>query len=112
MGRMPKLSTSKWSMTYFGDQIGCNMEVFVNDIILKSKKVDMLPQHMRETFSKSRQVKMKLNRKKCVFGVPKGKCLGLIISEQGIEADPEKIKAIQDMPTSKNVRDMQHCRDA
>lgn len=52
----------------FGDQISWNMEVYVDDIIWKSKKVDILPQDIRETFSKIRHIGMKLNPKKYVFG--------------------------------------------
>lgn len=73
------------------------MEVYVDDIILKSKKVDILPQDMREKFVKIWQVGMKLNPKKCVFNVPVGKCSRFIVSERGIEADPKKKKAIQNM---------------
>lgn len=79
----------------FGEQIGRNMEIYVDDIILKSKKVERLPQVMKETFSKIRQVRMHLNPKKRVFNVPTGKCLRFIISERGFEANPEKIRAIQ-----------------
>lgn len=46
---------------------------------------------------------MKLNPEKYMFGVPAEKCLGFIIFEQGIEADPEKIKVIKDMPTPKSA---------
>lgn len=63
----------------FGDQIGRNIHVYVDDIILKSKKVDMLPRGMRETFIKIRHMGMKLNPKKCMFGVLAGKCFGFII---------------------------------
>lgn len=51
---------------------------------------------------------MKLNLKKCVFEVPIGKCLGFIVSERGIEADSEKIIAIQEIPPPKSVREVQH----
>lgn len=51
---------------------------------------------------------MKLNLKKCVFEVPAGKYLGFMVSERGIEADPEKIIAIQEIPPPKSVREVQH----
>ena len=49
---------------------------------------------------------MRLNPKKCVFGVTSGKLLGHIVSERGIEVDPDKIKAIQEMPVSKTEKDV------
>lgn len=80
----------------FGNQINHNMEVYVNDLIIKSKKIRDLPIYMIETFQKIRAIGMKLNPKKCIFGVPSGKCLGFIVSKLGIEADLAKIKAIQE----------------
>ena len=50
---------------------------------------------------------MKLNPTKCVFGVPAGKLLGFIISERGIEANPEKIKAIQNLKKPTELKDVQ-----
>lgn len=90
----------------FGDQISRNMEVYVYDIILKSRKVEMLPTNMRETFEKILHVVMQLNPKKCKYGVPSRKCLGFIVSKKGTEADSEKIKATQQMLPPKNVNDV------
>ena len=50
---------------------------------------------------------MKLNPKKCVFGVPSGKLLGFLMSHRGIEANPEKVKAIEDMSPPQNLKEMQ-----
>ncbi|XP_021864370.1 uncharacterized mitochondrial protein AtMg00860-like [Spinacia oleracea] len=50
---------------------------------------------------------MKLNPKKCVFGVKSGKFLGFLVSERGIDANPEKVEAILNLPEPKNVRDIQ-----
>ena len=50
---------------------------------------------------------MKLNPTKCVFGVPAGKLLGFIVSERGIEANPEKIKAIQNLKKPEELHDVQ-----
>lgn len=57
----------------------------------------MLHNDTKETFAKIRQVGMWLNLKKMFIGVPAKKCLGFIVSERGIEADPEKIRATQEM---------------
>ena len=53
-----------------------------------------------------KQVNLKLNPNKCIFGVTSGKLLGFIISEKGIEVDPDKIKAIQEMPPPKNQKEV------
>ena len=49
---------------------------------------------------------MKLNPQKCVFGVTKGKLLGYVVSQKGIEADPAKIKAIQEMPVPQTKKEI------
>ena len=52
---------------------------------------------LEETFANLRKVNIKLNPAKCVFGVPSGKLLGFLVSHRGIEANPDKIKAIEEM---------------
>ena len=59
---------------------------------------------MEETFSNLCANHIKLNLEKCVFGVLVGKLLGFIISERGIEANPEKISTIMDMEPVKNLK--------
>ncbi|XP_027174611.1 uncharacterized protein LOC113774254 [Coffea eugenioides] len=62
---------------------------------------------VREVFSVLRDSRMKLNPKKCVFGVTSGKFLGYLVSHRGIEANPDKVKAIQDMSPPRNIREVQ-----
>ena len=62
---------------------------------------------MAVTFVNLRMINIKLNPKKCVFGVPKGKLLGYIVSERGIEANLEKITAISSMGPVRNIKGMQ-----
>ena len=50
---------------------------------------------------------MKLNPAKCAFGVSAGKFLGFIVNNRGIEANPDKIKAVLDMPPSSNIKEVQ-----
>src|SRR5215216_90037 len=76
------------------DQIGWNVHAYVDDITVMSKKSNDLISDLKETFDNLRKCNMMLNPKKCVFGVPAGKLLGFIISQRGIEVNPEKIKAI------------------
>ena len=62
---------------------------------------------MTETFANLREYKVKLNPEKCVFGIPAGKLLGFLVSEHGIKANPEKIKAIKSMRKAAWLRDVQ-----
>ena len=80
----------------FGDLIG-RVEAYVDDIMVKSKRADHLVTDLEQTFAKLWANGIKLNPEKCVFGVPRGMLLGFIISECGIEANPEKISAITRM---------------
>ena len=64
-------------------------------------------QDLEETFASLNAVNLRLNPEKCVFGVPSGKLLGFLESHQGIEANPEKVKAVEDMIPPKTLREMQ-----
>ncbi|KAL0391380.1 UNVERIFIED_CONTAM: Retrovirus-related Pol polyprotein from transposon opus [Sesamum latifolium] len=87
----------------FKHMIGRNMEVYIDDMLVKSHDKDSHIQDLQECFNVIRQLGMKLNPSKCTFGAQGGKFLGYLISRRGIEINPEKIKAIQDMnpPTTK-----------
>ena len=63
--------------------------------------------NLATTFANLQRFSVKLNPKKCVFRVPKGKLLGYIVSERGIEANPEKIMAISNMGPICNVKGVQ-----
>ncbi|KAL8091611.1 hypothetical protein AgCh_034024 [Apium graveolens] len=91
----------------FKDLIGKTMEVYVDDMLVKSLvKTDHIT-HLREAFEVLRYHKMMLNPTKCAFGVGSGQFLGLMVSKRGIEANPDKIKAILDMEPPKTVKDVQ-----
>ena len=81
----------------FYPQIGRNVEVYVDDMLVKSLEECKHLDDLQETFNTLRQYSMKLNPSKCAFGVASGKFLGFMVSHKGIEANPEKIKAILDM---------------
>ncbi|KAL0421023.1 UNVERIFIED_CONTAM: hypothetical protein Slati_3125200 [Sesamum latifolium] len=87
----------------FHPQIGRNIEVYVDDMLVKSKKAADL-KDLEETLSVLRKYKLKLNPAKCAFGVQGGRFLGFMVTQRGIEANPLKIKAIIDMkgPTCLN----------
>ena len=73
------------------------MEVYVDDMLVKSKHADQHITNLSETFSILKKYRMRLNPNKCAFGVGSEKFLGFMISQRGIKANPEKIKAIMDM---------------
>src|SRR3954466_15353994 len=64
-------------------------------------------QDLEETFASLDTMNLRLNPEKCVFGVPSGKLLGFLVSHRGIEANPEKVKAVEDMSPPKTLREMQ-----
>jgi hypothetical protein len=88
----------------FGELIGCIIEEYVDDIVVKSKNTGDLVFDLTEVFAKLRQHGVKLNLEKCVFGVPRGMLLGFVVLERGIEANPEKISAIMDMGLIKKLK--------
>jgi hypothetical protein len=89
------------------EQIGCNTEVYVDDIVIKSSKADSLLEDLRETIANLDRYSIKLNPKMCSFGVPTGQLQGYLISERGIEGNPEKIQAIINMQPLKMLRHVQ-----
>ncbi|KAM1216401.1 hypothetical protein EV1_012756 [Malus domestica] len=93
----------------FAEQIEKSLEVYVDDMLVKSKHVDQHITNLSETFTILKRYRMRFNPNKCAFGVGSGKFLGFMISQRGIEANPEKIKAILDMKepiTSKDIQSL------
>jgi hypothetical protein len=80
-----------------GAQMGSNAEAYVADIIVKTREGRTLIKDLEETFAILRKVNMKLNPAKCAFGVPLGKLLGFLVSHHGIEVNPDKVQAIEEM---------------
>lgn len=70
------------------------------------KKDSDLIMDLRETFDNLRYHCMKLNPKKCIFGVKEGKLLGYMVNERGIEANPDKVKAILNLSHPKTIKDI------
>ena len=91
----------------FNKQIGRNMEVYMDDMLVKSKKELAHLDDLRETFATLKQYQMKLNPSKCVFRVASGKFLGFMVSQRGIEANPEKVHAIINMVSPRTVKEVQ-----
>ena len=91
----------------FNKHINKNMEVYVDDMLIKSKEKLVHLDDLRETFATLKQYQMKLNPGKCVFGVASGKFLRFMMSQRGIEANLEKVQAIIDMASPKTVKEVQ-----
>ena len=91
----------------FNKQIGKNVEVYVDDMLVKSKEEEDHRDDLKETFNTLKQYSMKLNISKCAFGVSLGKFLGFMVLRRGIEANPEKVRAILDMSSPKMVKEVQ-----
>ena len=83
----------------FHDMMHQELEVYVDDIIIKSKRTSEHLTDLKKLSDRLRKYQHKLNPTKCAFGVPSGKLLGFMVSRHGIEIDPGKIKAITEMPT-------------
>ncbi|KAI3810642.1 hypothetical protein L1987_20263 [Smallanthus sonchifolius] len=83
------------------------MEVYIDDMVVKSKKAEDYLRDLREAFDILDQYNMKLNPSKCHFGVRAGKFLGYMVTKRGIEANPKQIKAIINLKYSANTKDVQ-----
>nr|KYP71974.1 Retrovirus-related Pol polyprotein from transposon opus [Cajanus cajan] len=91
----------------FHDQIGRSMEVYVDDMVVKSSDVSTHVRDLAKVFQALRQHQMRLNPEKCVFGVSGGKFLGFMLSNRGIEANPDKFQAILDMKSPGTLKEVQ-----
>jgi len=89
------------------------MEVYVDDMVTRSVKENDHPRDLEETFRLLRTYVMKLNPKKCTFGVKSGKFLGYMIDQRGIETNLDKVQAILQMRSPANIKhaetDGVHC---
>ena len=90
----------------FNEQIGKTMEVYMDDMLIKSKTIAYHVAHLSDTFVVLRKYKIKLNPLKCAFGVASGKFLGFMVNHRGIEANPEKIQALIDMRSSNRTKEV------
>jgi len=88
----------------FHDMVHDIVEDYVDDILGKLKTREEHPIILRIIFERLREYKVRLNHKKCVFGVTSGKLLGFIVSKSGIEVDLEKVKAITKMHPPQNLK--------
>ena len=88
------------------DMMHNEVEVYVNDMIVKSKDKGGHIINLRKFFKRIKEYRLRLNPQKCTFGVTTGKLLGFLVSIRGIEVDPSKITAILEMPPPKNEKEI------
>jgi hypothetical protein len=91
----------------FGEHIGPTVEAYVDDIVVKTKKISNLINDLDVAFKCLRAKNIKLNPEKYVFGIPRGMLLGFIISKHGIEANLEKIAVITKMGPIRDLKGVQ-----
>ncbi|GJY61338.1 reverse transcriptase domain-containing protein [Tanacetum coccineum] len=91
----------------FDRQIGRNLEIYVDDLVIKSHTETELLRDIEETFRTLRKINMKLNPKKCTFGATEGMFLGYMISPEGIKPCPDKTEAVLQLPSPRTIKEVQ-----
>ena len=91
----------------FSHQIGRTVEVYVDNMLVKSKDKANHLDDLKETFSALCKYNIKLHPAKCVFAIASGKFLGFMVSQQGIEANLDKVKAIIEVTSPKTMKEVQ-----
>ncbi|CAJ2647353.1 unnamed protein product [Trifolium pratense] len=91
----------------FRGQIGDMLEVYMDDMIVKSPEELDHVLHLRKVFEQARKHNMRFNPEKCTFGVRAGKFLGFYLTERGIEANPDKCRAFAELPTPSDKKSIQ-----
>ena len=91
----------------FQKQIRASMEVYIDDMLVKSVKAELHVDYLAESFQVLKDYKMKLNPTKYAFEVSTRKFFGFIVNSRGIEANPDKIKVVLDMRPPSNTKEIQ-----
>nr|GEY93175.1 hypothetical protein [Tanacetum cinerariifolium] len=95
----------------FDRQIGQNLEIYVDDLVIKSHTETKLLHDIEEMFHTLRQINMKLNPKKCTFGAAEGMFLGYMINPKGIKLCPDKTKAVLQLPSPRTIKEVHQKSD-
>ncbi|GJY19431.1 reverse transcriptase domain-containing protein [Tanacetum coccineum] len=91
----------------FQKQIGKNLEVYMDNLVIKSRTEHEIIRDMDETFKTLREINMKLKPKKCTFGIKDGMFLGYKVNTEGIMVCPDKVGAVLNLPSPKCLKDVQ-----
>ena len=101
-------STYQRMMTkMFEPQLSRNIEVYIDDMVVKSKVVSEHVEDLTSIFEILRKHKLRLNASKCSFGVGSGRFLGYMVTHRGIEVNPKQIKVINDLQAPRNPKEVQ-----
>ena len=101
-------STYQRMMTkMFEPQLGRNIEVYIDDMVVKSKVVSEHVEDLTNIFGILRKHKLRLNASKYSFGVGSERFLGYMVTHRGIEVNPDQIKAINDLQAPRNPKEVQ-----
>ena len=87
------------------------MEVYIDDMLVKSKERPDPTTHLQQAFELLRAYDMKLNPTKCAFGVSAGRFLGFMMTQKGIEANPAQLQAILESPAPSSRKRVQQLTD-
>jgi hypothetical protein len=90
-----------------GSQIGRNIQVYIDDVVITTRKEESLISDLAETSDNLNRYKLKLKPTKCSFAVSAGQLLGFLVSARGIEANQEKIQSILTMGKPMKLHDVQ-----
>ena len=91
----------------FESQSGKNIEIYIDDMVMKIKMVSKHLGDLRVIFQILRKYKLRLNASKCSFGVGSSKFLGYMVTHRGIEVNPDQIKAINNLRSPWNPKEVQ-----
>nr|CAN72897.1 hypothetical protein VITISV_003776 [Vitis vinifera] len=91
----------------FKPLIGHSVEVYIDDIVVKSKTREQHILHLQKVFHLLQKYGMKLNPSKCAFAVSADKFLGFMVSQRGIEVSPDQVKAVMETPPPRNKKELQ-----
>ena len=91
----------------FEPQLGKNIEVYIDDMVVKSKVVSKHVRDLEDIFEILRRHKLHLNASKCSFGVGSGKFLSYMVTHRGIEVSPDQIKAVNNLQPPQNPKEVQ-----
>nr|KYP72687.1 Retrovirus-related Pol polyprotein from transposon 17.6 [Cajanus cajan] len=104
---LPHIDALRLMDKIFSQQIGACLEVYVDDMVIKSNSATDHLRDLKVIFDEVRRHNMRLNPAKCTFGVAGGKFLGFMLSKRGIEANPDKCQAVINMRSPLNVKEVQ-----
>ena len=91
----------------FESQLGKSIEVYIDDMVVKSKVVFEHVGDLGNIFEILRKHKLCLNTSKFSFGVGSSKFLGYMVTHKGIEVNPDQIKAINSLQPPRNPKEVQ-----